>query len=394
MPSARRTLVLADLHLVPDTPAPLANVGRDLARFVAAHPGARLVFLGDLFDLPAATPRLPHREAVAAALGAPAFHGARAALARHLDTGGELWLVGGNHDAEVGTPGFPTHLVSARGASPSSASRVRTSPWFLREGALHLEHGHFYDPDNAPAHPLVNGAPSLGVHFVEEFIAPSGAHHYLQVNDKKPLELFLSSFTTYGPRAPYVIYRYFYTAFAALLRSGPFYRGRAEIPAGKALEEAFAGELGVGHDLVETLLAHGAKPTMESLARTFSRLYFDRVVATLAIAGGLGAVAAGQRKAGGAVAALGALLMTASWARGHDRYGGTVPELLSGSAGRIADATGAKLVVFGHTHREADRERYANTGSFAFPREAPGRPYLEIEGTPEAPRAVRRYWEA
>jgi hypothetical protein len=311
-----------------------------------------------------------------------------------VDDGGELWLVGGNHDAEVGTPGFPSHLVSALGASPSSAARVRTSPWFLREGGLHLEHGHFYDPDNAPAHPLVNGARSLGVHFVEEFIAPAGAHHYLQVNDKKPLELFLASFTTYGPRAPYVIYRYFYAAFLAMLRSGPFYRGRAEIPAGKALEEAFAGELGVGHDLVETLLAHGATPTMESLARTFSRLYFDRVIATLAIAGGLGAVAAGKRKAGGAVAALGALLMTASWARGHDRYGGTVPELLSGSAGRIAEATGAKLVVFGHTHREADREQYANTGSFAFPRGAPGRPFLEIEGTAEAPRAVRRYWAA
>jgi hypothetical protein len=50
--------------------------------------------------------------------------------------------------------------------------------------------------------------------------------------------------------------------------------------------------------------------------------------------------------------------------------------------------------VFGHTHREADSGRYANTGSFAFPRGAPGRPFLEIEGTGEAPRAVRRYWPA
>ena len=54
--------------------------------------------------------------------------------------------------------------------------------------------------------------------------------------------------------------------------------------------------------------------------------------------------------------------------------------------------SGAKLVVFGHTHREAEDDRYANTGSFAFPRGAPGRPYLEIEGDAESPRAVRRYW--
>jgi predicted phosphodiesterase len=381
-----RQLVLADLHLVRDTPR---EVGEDLARVAREHPGARLIFLGDLFDLPAALPRAPHREAVVGALGAhPA---AREALARHVDGGGEIWLLAGNHDAEVGSRGFVDHLIGALGASPSSAARIRTSPWFFREGGLHCEHGHFYDPDNAPAHPLVHGQPSLGVHFVEEFIAPAGAYHYTQMNDSTPLKLFLSSFTTYGPRAPYVIYRYFYAAFLAILRSGPFYRARGEVPEGEALREAFSRELGVAPELVRTLLAHGARPTLESLALTFSRLYFDRVIATVAIAGGIGAVAAGHRASGGAVAAVGALLMAVSWARGHNRYGGAVTDLLSSSASRIADATGASLVVFGHTHREAETERYANTGSFAFPRGAPGRPFLEIEGTRERPRAVRRY---
>ncbi len=51
-------------------------------------------------------------------------------------------------------------------------------------------------------------------------------------------------------------------------------------------------------------------------------------------------------------------------------------------------------MVFGHTHREALGGCYANTGSFAFPRGAPGRPFLEIEGSGELPRAVRRYWGA
>jgi UDP-2,3-diacylglucosamine pyrophosphatase LpxH len=387
MSSAPRTVVLADLHLVRETPAVL---GADLASLVTAHAGDRLLFLGDLFDLPATQPRRPHRQAVVEALGA--HPSARAALARHVDGGGELWLLGGNHDAEVGSAGFDAHLLAALGASPSAAARIRTSPWFFREGGLHLEHGHFYDPDNAPAHPLVNGASSLGVHFVEEFIAPAGAHHYLQVVDSTPLQLFLSAFTTYGARAPLVVYRYFYAAFAAMLKSGPFYGASAEIPTGRALEEGFAREVGVDTDLVEAVLCHGATPTLTSMTRTFSRLYFDRVIATLAIAGGLGTAVAGMPLAGGAVAALGALLMAASWARGHNRYGGTVPDLLSGSAQRIAEGTGAKLVVFGHTHREASSEAYANTGSFAFPRGAPGRPFLEIEGTLEMPRAVRRYW--
>ncbi|MEO6418581.1 MAG: hypothetical protein ABIP39_04200, partial [Polyangiaceae bacterium] len=57
----------------------------------------------------------------------------------------------------------------------------------------------------------------------------------------------------------------------------------------------------------------------------------------------------------------------------------------------VADAASAKLVVFGHTHAEALEGTYANTGSFSFPRGAPGRPFLEIEGSIDAPRAVRRY---
>jgi hypothetical protein len=176
-----------------------------------------------------------------------------------------------------------------------------------------------------------------------------------------------------------------------MLKSGPFYDARREIPAGVAVEERWARERGIPIELCEALRREGATPTLESLAQTCARLYFDRVVATLAIAGGLGTAAAGAPVAGGAVAALGALLMIASWARGHDRYGGTVPERLAASAKRIAAATSARLVVFGHTHREAEAEGYANTGSFAFPRGAPGRPFLEIEGPPEAPRAVRRY---
>ena len=387
MSGAPRTLVLADLHLIRETPR---AVGVDLAALVTSHPGARIVLAGDLFDLPADGPPRPAREAIDAVLGAhPAV---RAALARHLDTGGELWMLGGNHDAAIGALDFPADLLAVLGASPEARTRVRTSPWFLRDGDIHFEHGHIYDPDNAPAHPLVNGASSLGVHFVEEFIAPAGAHRYMQVNDATPLKLFLSSFSWYGARAPYVIYRYFFAAFRALFKSGPFYRAEEERAAGEALAAVFAADIGVSRDLIDAVLAQGAKPTMESLAATFSRLYFDRVIATLAIAGGLGAAASGRVASGGAAAALGSLLMAASWARGHNRYAGTVAERLAASAERIASATGAKLVVFGHTHVEAGDDGYANTGSFAFPKGAPGRPFLEIEGDSASPRATRRHF--
>src|SRR5262249_19631878 len=156
-----------------------------------------------------------------------------------------------------------------------------------------------------------------------------------------------------------------------LLRSGPLYRAAHESRDGRERLERFAQVTGIDAGSIEVLLALGARPTLENLAHTFARLYLDRVVASIALGGGLAAIGAGARAAGTAVASFGALLMAASWARGHDRYSGNVATLLTESARRVGNATGARLVVFGHTHREASADGYANTGSFAFPRGAP-----------------------
>lgn len=384
-----RTIVLADLHLVGQTPKPL---GDDLAALVEGHRGARIVLCGDLFDLPSEMPNVARDKALGSALGAQPR--VRAALAEHVERDGELWLVSGNHDAEVGAPDFKSALADAFAVPAASRQRIRTTPWFFREGGLHLEHGHLFDPDNAPAHPLVIGARSLGTHFVEELIAPTGAHRYLNANDQTPLKLLTSAFAWYGRRGPHVVYRYFHTAATAMAASGPFYPAHGEVAAGRALEAAFAEEHALPAEQLARLVALGAEPTMASLQRTFARIYFDRVLATFALMGGLGAALAGRPRAGAVALAAGAAVMGASWARGHNRYAGTVTERLREGASAVREVTGAKLVVFGHTHREALEEGYANTGSFAFQGAAPGRPFLEIEGTAAAPRAVRRYWPA
>ncbi len=383
-------VVLGDLHLSRQTSKAVAD---DLVRLLDRHAGARVVCVGDLFDIAADAGRAPRHHAMRASLEAHAA--ARAALAAHVDRGGELWLVAGNHDADVGDDDFRVHLLEALGVAASSRARVRTTPWFFRDGALHLEHGHLFDPDNAPAHPLVVGEHSLGVHFVEQFIAPAGAHRYLNANDRPPLDLFLSAFAWYGPRAPAVVYRYFYSAFTALAKSGPFYRAGDEPKEGRERLARFAEDAGVDAELAARLVELGPPPTLASLADTFSRLYLDRVVCTLAIAGGLGATLAGRRRLGAILAGAGALAMGASWALGHDRYGGTVADRLAEGAVAVARASDAKLVIFGHTHREAVEGPYANTGSFAFPRgAAPGRPYLVVEGGPDDPRPMRHYIES
>ena len=381
-------IVIGDLHLTRHTPR---AVSADLSRLLADHPGEAVVLAGDFFDLSTDAPYAERRDAIE---GVFAVHeDARRAMGRHLDGGGEITLLGGNHDADLGQRDVGPALLDAVGPSTEGRRRLTTCPWFWRHRGVHLEHGHLYDPDNTPGHPLIVGEPSLGVHFSAEFIHPTGAHRYLQQNDETPLKLFLSSFRWYGPRAPYVIYRYFHAAFAALWRSGPLYRGSPERHRGEAMHARYAEEVGVPTSMVDSILSLGAASTLESWPATFARLYLDRVMATLLMTSGIGAAVAGPRKTGAALATLGAMLMTTSWLSGHNRYRGSVVEHLSSAARRIATDTDADLVVFGHTHRQCVDEPYANTGAFAFPEAgAPGRPYLMLEwdGAGRA-RAVERH---
>ena len=108
---------------------------------------------------------------------------------------------------------------------------------------------------------------------------------------------------------------------------------------------------------------------------------------------GVGLLVAGKRRDAMVALSAGALAMSVSWALGHDRYGGSVPELLARGADRIVEHTGAKLVIMGHAHREVVGDHYANTGSFSFPRSSSGRPFLEIEGSTGSPRAALRFTE-
>jgi len=389
MAKHRRTIVLGDLHL---TRRSEPAVARDFAALLDEVGGARVIVAGDFFDFTMDAATCDRSEATRSVLAAhPPLRGA---IGRFVDSGGELVLLGGNHDADLGSCELRSALLDAVEPTVAGRARISGSPWFLRERSLHVEHGHFYDPDNAPAHPLVVGARSLGVHFSAEFLNPTGAHRYLQANDDTPLKLFLSAFRWYGPRGPYVVYRYFRTALDALARSGPFYRARGERRIGQEHQARFAIETGVAPSLVDDLIALGAPPTLESWYETFARLYLDRALPTVLCSAGVAAVAAGWRRAGGGCLALGASLLTISWLNGHDRYRGRVVDQLGAAAERIADSTDAQLVIFGHTHREALGKRYANTGSFAFPRHASGRPLLEVEWGAGRPRALRRYVSA
>ncbi len=385
---ARRTIAVGDLHLVRETPPPVLD---DFASLIEAHRGSRLIVAGDLFDLSADHPGVAKATALERSFEENTR--VRSMLAEHVERDGELWLLAGNHDSALAEEDADGIVRRALRTDSASALRVRTSPWFLRDAGLHVEHGHLFDPDNATDHPLAANLRSLGVRFVEDFVAPTGAFRYLNANDGTPLMLFVSAFTWYGKRGPYVVYKYFDTAFRAVMSSGPFRDAASEQAFGRTREDRFFSSLGEEDpSRFRDLLEIGAAPTMRSLGETLSRLYLDRVAATCMVMGGLALFAAGRRRAAFTSIGLGALAMGASWALGHDRYGGTVPERLREGAGAIRAACATDLVVMGHAHRDHLEDGYANTGSFAFPRGTPGRPFIEIATKHGKPCAEARHW--
>lgn len=382
------SVVVSDLHLTRGTPPALA---RDFARLLALHRGERLIIAGDLFDRsaeaspPSIDELLERHSAV------------RRALSEHLEAGCEVVIVAGNHDAELGTRGASRELAETLSLSTSARGRLSIAPWFYREGDVHVEHGHLYDPDNAPAHPLVRGADPLGVRFVKSFIAPTGAYAFLNRNDRLPSELFAEAVTRYGARAPHVILTYFTAALRALYASGSRHPSAKERAEGDALLDAFAEGSGVAAASLRALCTRAPRATLESSWDTFARLYLDRVLGATAVLASLGLAARGHRQAAAGVGALGAATLAVSLLVARDRYGGRVVDALVAGAKLVSDLTGARTVIFGHAHTPSERSGYTNPGSFAFPagerrvfaRVAGGRASLEAMPPRAAPITPR-----
>jgi hypothetical protein len=359
-----------------------------LASLLASHPGTLVVVAVDLFALAIEPDPRGRAHAIAGVLGAQP--GVVGALARHLDTGGRLCLVAGNHDIDLGETAIREVLGRALGTCGLSIW-----PWLVRVGGVHVEHGHVHDPDNAPEHPLVVGAPSLGAHFGHEFLVPTGAYDFLHGNDSTPARLFLRAFTRYGWRGPYVVGRYFVAAFGALGRSGPWYRAHDERALGRVREEQFGLETGIEPTVRDALLELVATPTLRSFRRTFARTYLDRSLPTAAVVLGAMLYGLGRRRFGVALGAAGLTALVASWRRGRDRYQGSVAERLRRAARSIGERARAELVVLGHSHRPEFGDGYANAGSFTFPgdgREG-ARPFLDVALGSGRPTAALRWWQ-
>lgn len=369
----RPILVIGDLHLGPANPTSTEVAAVEL---LERHPGCELVCLGDLFDLSADTSRLNAHQAVVAYLDQ--YAALAQALRRHLSCDGAVTLIVGNHDAELASAQVRAHML-ARLMLPASAA-LTIEPWWIRRGNLHLEHGHIWDPDNAPIHPLAatrHDDEPLGVALTRRVLAPTGAYQFAHAHQTTPLKGLLRALDELSWRAPEVILRYFVTGSQIFWRAAS--RGHDELRrTGEHAIGRYAKEHGVAPSMIEQLTRLRPTPRHADAAATFARLYFDRALATVVSVASATAAALERNPGYLLVVAAGALYLGCSRRDRAERYSRSLVKRVESAALGIRPIVDAAAVVFGHTHVVQARPGYVNAGAFGFPSDR-GRPYLWLD---------------
>jgi UDP-2,3-diacylglucosamine pyrophosphatase LpxH len=374
---ARPLVVVGDVHL---SHGGRSETGRELGRLFQLYPGAELVLNGDIFNLSLDAPARDPVDSVLAMLAAePEL---RTALRAHVSGGGTVTLLPGNHDAALATPALRAPLLALLELGESAPLAVER--WFLRRNGVHVEHGHAYDPDNAPTHPLAVPALAtepLGVALTRRFLAPNRAFDFAHATEITPVEALARAVRVFGARMPLVLARYFRESAKFCKEAGFRSEHLDELRVGDELVRAVAEETGLEEARIRAVLDDRPRPTHESFERAFFRLYFDRVAGTVATGAFVGLWALSRSRTALGLGALAALYLTES-VRGRNRYEGLPVRRLRAASERVRELTGAKTVIFGHTHVAELADGYANHGSFTY-RDGPGRPYAYVNGAVE-----------
>lgn len=349
---------------------------RRLARLLEQHPGHEIILAGDIFNLSVDRPSRDPAESVQSIVAR--YPVLLDALSKHLKSGHALTFISGNHDAGVLTHGTRERLLAL--CDLHADARLAIEPWFVRRGGVHVEHGHAHDPDNAPAHPLAAWSPEtepLGISLTRRFLSPHDAFTFAHAHHTTPLQGLKHTFKTFGARAPLMVVHYFATSSRLAAEAAVPERMGAEKARGAAALPAFSDRNALDAGIVQALVDALPRPTHEDFKDTFFRLYFDRVLATVGVAGGAARLLMGG-PVGGAVALGCALYLRSSLRKGVDRYSSLPVKRLYAGADLVRATTGAELVIFGHTHCEDQSPGYINSASFTYTHRR-GAPYLHAE---------------
>jgi len=383
MPS-RPLVLLSDAHLAPNDGAAVA---RDLAGLVTRHGEAEILLNGDTFTLSGESSEQASLQTLGQLLDDHADLGR--SLRGHLAAGGPVTLIAGNHDAVLMAP--PARELILERIGLGSQAPLSVEPWFVRRGPFHVEHGHVYDPDNAPAHPLArwsSRSEPLGIALTRRFVVPNRAWRFAHAHETTFARGLWRALRWYGVRGPAIVARYYAVATALCLQAGRQSELAEERAAGDRAVDVLAERAGVPVERVRELVHAAPAPTHQRRRDTFMRLYLDRSLALLATASAVASFTAPVRPVGMFIGALGASYLIASVVRSGSRYRGQLGPSLRAAAERVATVSGAEWVVFGHSHREDEASHYVNTGAFSRLTER-GRPYLVVEARG---RRAHRNW--
>lgn len=370
-------VVLSDLHLAHGGGGSEATAAA-VTGLVRRSAGLEIVLAGDVFGLSSDPKGRDPRESVATLVKArPEL---AAALRSHLEGQGRLTLLAGNHDAALGDAGMRDALLAA--LSLNADAELAVKPWFIRRGGVHIEHGHVWDPDNAPVHPLApwsEATEPLGVALTRHFVARHGVYQFAHAHETTLVQGLARAYRLFGPRMPVLVLRYF-AASARICGETLDWRGFAEGRSeGERALAAISAESGVSDQVLREMVSTAPRPTHTEFRSTFLRLYYDRVLATLAVGSGAACAVAGALPLGATLALGGGAYLALNVRTSGARYQNRPIRFLRHGAEMVQRLTQAELVVFGHTHVPESKPGYANAGSFGYP-DGPGRPYLFIEG--------------
>ncbi|HET9958420.1 MAG TPA: metallophosphoesterase [Polyangiaceae bacterium] len=375
-------VILSDLHLDPGTHA----TAEACARLIAAHPGYEVVLSGDIFGLSEDPPSLTPQTSVQKTLAA---HPELArAMRQHLLGGARLTWIAGNHDAGLTVPGMAETVLRSLDLPEAP---LRIEPWFIRRGGVHIEHGHVWDADNAPVHPLGDWSlltEPLGVALTRRFVSKH-ASHFAHAHETTLVQGLKRAFGLYGARAPLLILIYFGVAAGICLEALLQTEMDEERQQGAGRSRALAEECGISLESLQELLSALPTPTHTEFGSTFFRLYFDRVLLAL-LCGGAGVWSLARLSPIGlGVGVVSAAVLRHNVKRTGARYQNLPIRRLRHGAAIARSLMRADVVVFGHTHVPTCEDGYVNTGSFAYFDKQLGRPYVHVDG--QAHLELRRF---
>ncbi len=371
----RPAIILSDLHLGPTCPKDTAQAA---AEVILRHPGHDVLLLGDTFDLSVDSPKMDPAQSAASHLASnPALC---QSLRAQLQAGASVTLFAGNHDAQLAQPGVRARLLDQ--LDLTDAAPLQCGVWCMRRGALHLEHGHSYDPDNSHTHPLA--APTmttepLGIAMMRNVLSPANSLFFAHAHEMTPWAGLTQAFVRLGANAPRLIARYYLEAMRIFMRATPGLFA-AELRDGdeQLIDYARAQALDVAQ--LKHVLELRAAPRHHNRRDVFFRLYLDRSLATALWWSCTALGVWTKAPAYWGLSGLGLMYLGVSLSFGKNRYSGNLLPRLRDAALEIRRRVDARAVVFGHTHVEEQCPGYVNNGSFGFGGKR-GRRYLLLDST-------------